>query len=276
MEVPYMKEFLNHMEVYNDASPNTLKNYPIHLKAFFEFTQGEVSIDVKVFKKFTEYLLKVKSEARSTINARLSALRSYYKYLYNESIIHHNVATKIAFVKQLQNPVMEVLDQQDVFKSLDRISDVRDRALFETLYSTGVRESELSNLNIENIDFENELVIVIHGKGKKTRVTPISKDALKWIKAYVGTRKTGPLFLNPRGQRLGYKSIYNLCVLYFEVSPHKLRHAFATHMMEATGNTKAVSEMLGHATAKFTEKRYVHLKGKNLSRIYKNSKGMER
>lgn len=274
-----IEEFLKHKKTYDDISQYTFINYKNDLTIFFEFTEGKYEttpqVAMRFFNKFVEYLLNEKKDSRTTINRRLSALKSFYKWLYNQEYLDYDLRDKIKLVKKDPDKIKNVLPQDKIFKILDKINDVRDRALLETLYSTGIREGELSALNIENVDFENKLVVIINGKGKKSRVVPISNTALKYIKASIGARKDGPLFLNNKGKRLGERGIYNVVKGYFDVSPHQLRHAFSTHMIVKTGNIKAVSEMLGHSNIQVTEKAYTHLNTDHLSEIHKLG-GMDR
>lgn len=275
--IPYISEFFRYMENYKDIAKNTVVNYRIDLQLFMDYTKGKASTDIRVFKNFTDYLLREKKDARSTINRRLSALKSYYNYLYDEKIINVDVSPKIKYVRNDTKKIKEIMAQKDIFAILSKINDVRDRALLETLYATGVREGELVQMNIQDVDFENEWVLIVHKtKSRKHRIVPINKEALKWIKAYIGVRKDGPIFLNNRAGRLGERSVYTISKHYFDLPPHDLRHSFATHMMMRTGNTKAVSEMLGHANEKMTEQMYTHMRSKELSEIYKKSRGMER
>lgn len=268
IKMPYLNDWLSHLKVYHNISEYTEKNYPIHLRKFFEFTNGRYNVNKITIEKFTKYLLEEKKEARSTINARLSALRSYFHFLYNEEIIDRKIANNIELIKEEPKEMKKLMSQKQVFKILDSITDVRDRALLETIYTTGIREGECSNLNIENIYFEDGLLSVIKGKGKKSRTIPISKTALKWLRAYIGARKSGPLFLNNRNGRLGERSIYNIVTKYFNFSPHELRHCFATHLIVKTGNIKGVSNMLGHSSIRMTEEIYTHINTEDLKNIY--------
>jgi site-specific recombinase XerD len=272
IEVPYLDEYLKHMKNIKLASKYTLTNYPIHLRDFFEFSEGRFNVTAPTINnKYVSYLIETKKFARTTINAKLSALRSYFHFLFDEEIIDRNIAEKINLIEEEEKEQKNVLSQKQVFAFLDKVDDVRDRALLETLYSTGIREGELSNLNIEHINFENGLITILKGKGKrggKTRVIPISKTALKWIKAHIGARKSGPLFLNNRAERLGERSIYNIVTKHFPCSPHDLRHSFATHMIKKTGNMKGVSQMLGHSSTRMTEQIYTHLDADDLKDIY--------
>jgi site-specific recombinase XerD len=272
VEVPFLDEYLKYMKNIKLASQYTLKNYPIHLRDFFEFSQGRYNVTAPTINnKYVNHLLEVRNFSRRTINAKLSSLRSYYHFLYNEEIIDRQIAEKINLIDEEEREIKKLPTQKEIFSILDKIEDVRDRALLETIYATGIREGELSNLNIEHINFNNMLVTVLKGKGKKggkTRVIPINKTAIKWIRAYISARKSGPLFLNNRGGRLGERSIYNIVTKYFPCSPHELRHAFATHMIVKTGNMKGVSEMLGHSSIRMTEQIYTHINANDLKKIY--------
>jgi integrase/recombinase XerC len=276
---PHVQDFLNYIEVYKDASDYTVANYKIDLDWFFNFTEGEIPLDIKTLTAFTNYLLKEKGDKRSTIRRRLSALKSYYNYLYNEEIINIDVAKKIKFIKADPVDKLEVPSQKDIFKVLDGINYLRDRALLELIYSTGMREGESCNLKIEHINFTNKFIFIENGriakgnKGRKARVTPISDRALKYIKAYIGVRKDGYVFLNARTNKLTTRTVYNICRKHFDLPPHDLRHSFATHMIAETGNTKAVAEMLGHSNEKMTE-RYTHLAIDHLTKVYDKG-GME-
>jgi site-specific recombinase XerD len=279
IKVPYLQEYLHYMEKIILASEYTLKNYPIHLRDFFNFTEGRYNVNKQTINKYINHLIVDRGFARSTANAKLACLRSYYKFLYNESIVDRTIHETIHLLSKEDAKIKNLPQQEKIFKILDSIEDVRDRALLETLYATGVREGELSSLNIEHINFENKIVYVIKGKGKnggKTRLIPISNSALKWLKAYIGSRKSGPLFLNNRSGRLGERSIYNIVKKYFDFPPHDLRHSFATHMIKKTGNMKAVSDMLGHSSVQMTEQIYTHLNADDLKDIYNQGGMMDR
>lgn len=267
----HMEEFFDHKRIYDNVSENTIINYRNDLKKFLDFTDGRLNVYKGTFENFIKFLLNDEKEARSTINRRISAVKSFYNYLYDNEIIEHNNAKRMGYLKEEPSEPKIILPQKEIFKLLDNINHVRDRAIMETLYTTGIREGELSSLNIDNIDFENELVAVIKGKGRKSRIVPISGEALKWIKAYIGVRKDGPLFLNNRATRLSTRGIYNISIKHFNMAPHTVRHHFATHMIAKTGNMKGVSEMLGHANEKITEQTYTHLNYNYLKDIYKGN-----
>jgi site-specific recombinase XerD len=278
--MPYVSEFLKYKKIYDDSSKNTIDNYLIDLKLFFEFTDGRYShATARTFQNFVENRLD-KGDSRNTIRRRLSALKSYYRYLYNQELIEHKISDRIKYISKDPERDKKIIEKKTIIKILDSINDVKHRAVVETLYSTGVREGELSALDIKDVDFINGMIVVSRSsansnrtKSGKTRVIPIGKEALKWIKAYIGKRKDGPLFLNNKYKRLGEKGIYNIVKQYFNVSPHELRHAFATHLIAETGNIKAVSEMLGHANTNITEMIYTHLNAGHLKEVHERGMG---
>lgn len=268
---PHVKEFFSYLQTYKNVEDITIANYKVDLDLFFGHTQGQIPLDIRTITAYTTWLLNVKGDKRSSVRRRLSSLKSYYNFLYDEEYINVDVAKKIKYIKADPAEIKTVIPKKIIFKTLDSIIYLRDRALLETIYSTGIRESEACKLNIEDINWESKFLLVIRSKRKKSRVTPISDRALKYIKAYIGVRKTGPVFLNNRSGRISTRSVYTICVKYFNVPPHDLRHAFATHMIAETGNTKAVSEMLGHASEKMTEK-YTHLVADHLVTVYRKGR----
>jgi site-specific recombinase XerD len=163
----HIEEFFNHKRVYDNVSENTIINYRGDLRKFLDFTNGRINVYRGTFENFIKFLLDEEKESRKTINRRISAVKSFYNYLCDSEIIESNNAKRMKYLKEEPSKPKNILPQKDIFVMLDKINHVRDRALMETLYSTGVREGELSALNIDNIDFENELVAVIKGKGRK-------------------------------------------------------------------------------------------------------------
>jgi integrase/recombinase XerC len=266
---PHLEDFLNHKKTYDDVAKNTVVNYTIDLKKYLDFTEANLEVNKGVFNKFISHLFEEKKEARSTINRRISTIKSFYNYLFDEEIVEVNYAKKLKYLKSDPIQPKKIIPQKEIFKILDGINHLRDKTILETIYTTGIRESELVDLNIENIDFENCLIAIIKGKGRKTRVIPINDSSLKLITAYIGVRKDGPVFLNNRRGRLTTRSIITICHKYFDFPPHDLRHSFATHLIAKTGNMKAVSEMLGHSNVQITEKTYTHLSSEYLKDIYK-------
>ena len=228
---------------------------------------------------------------KSTIARKLSAVRSFYRYLVKHGYIDVNPSDTVQTPKQDQSiPVYLPID--DMFRLLasiktDTLLGLRNRAMFETLYSTGIRVSELAGLDIQDIDFQ-EHVIRVKGKGGHERMVPIGKIALSSIETYREQIKwkdpvtpspikmvgEGPVFLNKFNTRLSVRSIARIldkisreCGIAIPVSPHALRHTFATHMLDAGADLRVVQELLGHKSLSTTQK-YTHVSIDRLMEAY--------
>jgi integrase/recombinase XerC len=223
--------------------------------------------------------------AKSSVARKLSALRSFFAYLVRQGVIQGNPAEMVAAPKMAQK-IPEILPVDDAFRLMlgpnaDSVLGCRDLAILEVLYSCGLRVSELTSLNLDSIDAELGIVRVI-GKGDRERVVPIGSKALEAVGAYrarreellAGKEEHGALFLNSRGGRLSQRSVARLLTRYVRhcrlsrvVSPHGLRHSFATHLLDAGADLRAVQEMLGHASLSTTQ-RYTHLTVDKLMAVY--------
>ncbi|MBA2880788.1 integrase/recombinase XerC [Desulfosalsimonas propionicica] len=224
---------------------------------------------------------------KTSIARKLSAIRSFFNYLEKHHVISQNPATQVITPKQ-DKPVPGYLTVDDVFRLIDSIADdsvagKRNRAILETLYSTGIRVSELTGLDVENVDFANRTVRVL-GKGSVERIVPIGNKAAEAIRAYRralygNSAKTtdiwkGPLFLNKNGGRLTQRSVARMldqaaraAGLTVPVSPHDLRHTFATHLLDAGLDLRMVQELLGHRQLSTTQK-YTHVSIDRLMAAY--------
>lgn len=227
-----------------------------------------------------------KKNKKTTIAHKLSAMRSFFRHLVKHGVILDNPADLILTPKQGKTiPVYLPVD--DAFRLLDSIKTdalpgLRNRAIFETLYSSGIRVSELANMNVFDVDFTRRLIRVL-GKGSKERIVPIGKKAINAIKAYrerlqreagIHPDENGPLFLNLKKGRLTTRSIARIleklvreCGLLTPVSPHTLRHTFATHMLNAGADLRVVQELLGHKSLSTTQK-YTHVSIDKLMETY--------
>ncbi len=227
--------------------------------------------------------------SKATAARKLATLRSFYKFLMRKSMITTNPVAAIRTPKQ-EKRLPKFLDIEQVRKLLSTPDDTtllgaRDRAMLETLYSTGVRVSELVALNVEDVDTPGEC-LRIRGKGRKERLTPIGPTALRSIRKYLDMRMTDPrsttfdkaaLYVNKHGQRLSTRSVRRkldkyllVCGLDPSISPHTLRHTFATHMLNNGADLRSVQELLGHQSISTTQV-YTHLTTQQLKRDYDNS-----
>ncbi|MGD9084448.1 MAG: tyrosine recombinase XerC, partial [Desulfobacterales bacterium] len=223
---------------------------------------------------------------KTTVARKLSAIRSFFKYLEKRGHISENPAQHVMTPKQ-DKTIPVYLSVDDMFRLLDSIQadtvlDLRNRAIFETLYSSGVRVSELTQMNLADVDFKGALIRVL-GKGNQQRMIPLGQKALTAIKAYRNLLQEksgseaaadGPLFLNRFNKRLTPRSVARILKqlvtavgLLTPVSPHALRHTFATHMLDAGADLRAVQELLGHKSLSTTQK-YTHVSINHLMETY--------
>jgi len=233
--------------------------------------------------------LKERDYSKSTTARKLATLRSFYKFCAKRGHVQTNPVATIRTPKQ-EKRLPKFLEYHEVQRLLETpdtntLLGARDRAMLETMYATGVRVSELVDLNVEDVDFVGEAVHV-RGKGKKERITPISRTALTHIQKYLDMRKADPrsatfepkaLFVNKHGQRLSTRSVrrkldkYLLqCGLDPCISPHTLRHSFATHMLNNGADLRSVQELLGHQSISTTQI-YTHLVTQQLKESYDNA-----
>jgi integrase/recombinase XerC len=251
--------------------------------------QRLLAVDVDEARTYLAYLNE-KGYSKATIARKLATLRSFYKFLVKTNRCSSNPMTAIRTPKQ-EKKLPRFLEYEEVKRLIetpptDSWLGARDRAILETLYSTGIRVSELVALNMDDIDFLSE-VLHIRGKGKKERITPISSSALQAIQHYMEFRNKRAqnnnnfdarvLFVNKHGQRLSTRSVRRKMDKYLKVagldpaiSPHTLRHSFATHMLNNGADLRSVQELLGHQSLSTTQV-YTHLTTRKLKEVYDNS-----
>jgi integrase/recombinase XerC len=223
---------------------------------------------------------------KSTIGRKLASLRTFYKFLLKRGIVREN-PTEAVLTPKKERAIPAYLTVDDMFRLLDSIQsgsllDLRNRAIFETLYSCGMRVSELAGLNVFDLDFSGATVRVM-GKGARERIVPVGRKALGAVVEYrrrlereggASPDQDGPLFLNKYGRRLTTRSIARIlqqlvraCGLLTPASPHTLRHSFATHLLDAGADLRTVQELLGHKTLSTTQK-YTHVSIERLMETY--------
>ena len=293
--------FLEYLTAQKDYSENTSRAYLNDLYEFLyyfaELKQVNTEIptemasllpgdvDAIAIRGYLSRLYKKKNK-KSTVARKLSALRSFFKFLLKHDAVKNNPADLILTPKQ-DKPIPAYLTVDDIFRLLDSIKTntlpgLRNKAMFELLYSTGIRVSELSGLDINSVDFSGGVMRVL-GKGKKERIVPVGKRALAAVSDYRNACVSkqlssdgdlNALFLNKNGTRLSDRSIARIlkelalkCGITVPVYPHAIRHTFATHLLDAGADLRGVQELLGHESLSTTQK-YTHVTIDRLTRAY--------
>ncbi|WP_136805444.1 tyrosine recombinase XerC [Desulfosediminicola flagellatus] len=284
--------FVRWLEVEKGYSGHTISGYTRDLEEFTVFlgdSADVTTIDASRVRSFVVSLHGHNSAA--TVGRKLSALRTFFRYLQRRKIVNNDPLAGISGPKVGQSiPVFLTVDE--TFALLEEPGEtdtfrLRDQAMLELLYSTGMRVSELVSRDIPDLDF-NEEVLRVRGKGNKERIVPVGRPALEALTAWLPGRErllvnraargkaagTKALFLNNRGGRLTVRSVERFVRSYGEragiiqiVTPHALRHSFATHMLEMGADLRSVQELLGHASLSTTQ-RYTHLTVDHLADVY--------
>ena len=320
-----IQEFLSYLKFEKRFSEHTAKCYGADLIQFGEFligrsegtaTTGEVissahleagpatavvtqpktgldqlllSVEVNTVRAYLAFLNE-KQYSKATIARKLATLRSFYKFLVKRERLSSNPVISVRTPKQ-EKKLPRFLEYEEVKRLLetppmDTWLGARDRAILETLYSTGIRVSELVALNMEDVDFLGE-VVRVRGKGKKERISPIGSSALQVIQHYMEFRNkraqsntnfdSKVLFVNKHGSRLSTRSVRRKMDKYLQmagldplISPHTLRHSFATHMLNNGADLRSVQELLGHQSLSTTQV-YTHLTTSRIKEVYENA-----
>ena len=281
-----IRAFCLYLEVERNVSPHTTAAYRRDLEQFRLFMAYEKSEDIGaddvdhlLLRRYMASLAgKIK---KSSMGRKLAAVRSFYRFLIRRGIISKNPAELIATPKKEKRlPFHLNIDEATALMEApneDSRYRQRDRAILETLYSSGLRVSELTGLNMEDLDLNGGMLRVM-GKGGKERVTPLGVKAMAAIREYLSERGqpsgNAPLFLNTRGDRINRRSVSRIIDAYAHniaafksISPHTLRHTFATHMLEGGADLRAIQELLGHASLSTTQK-YTHVDLNHLMEVY--------
>jgi integrase/recombinase XerC len=316
-------QFIHYLSVEKNASPHTCRCYRRDLEGFEDFLKNSGMVltptgDVKIEKvdriairKYLSFLHR--KNKKSSIARKISTLRSFFKYLVREQIIPSNPAKSVSTPK-VEKTLPTTLTVDEAFRLMEspksisekfsperpRGKDLRDQAILELLYSSGLRVSELVGLNSNQLDMDLGIVRVM-GKGRKERIVPVGVKAIEVLKAYLeergmlkglppgqkplwggvrpGERVAGPegeepIFVNSLGGRLTARSVGRLIKKYSghsgifrKVSPHSLRHTFATHLLDAGADIREIQEMLGHSSLSTTQ-RYTHVSMGKLMEVY--------
>ncbi len=319
-DVQLIDEFLSYLRFERHFSPHTAKCYAADLHQFCDFLADTgagpqpapagpgfeapgggtatavasapaatgsalLAVETEDVRRFLGFL-RDREYSKSTTARKLATLRSFYKFCLKRGHAKVNPLVTIRTPRQ-EKRLPKYLEEAEVRKLLETpdvstLLGARDRAMLETMYSTGVRVSELVDLNIADVDFVGE-ALHIRGKGKKERVTPISPTALAWIRRYTDMRRADPrsasfdqeaVFVNKHGQRLSTRSVRRkldkylaICGLDPTISPHTLRHSFATHMLARGADLRSVQELLGHQSLSTTQI-YTHVTAERMKKAY--------
>jgi integrase/recombinase XerC len=304
---PLVRQFLEYLRLEKHFSDYTVKSYGADLIQFGQFLMGEIgrgagnerplppaevpldsrqlSCDPMVVREFLAYLYG-QNYTKSTTARKLATLRSFYKFLVRRGMLSVNPLSTIRTPKQ-EKRLPKCLDLEQVQKLLDAPGDAdllsaRDKAMLEVLYSSGIRVSELVELNTEDVDL-NEGVLRVRGKGRKQRLTPIGSQAISAVKRYFDLRahdarsqggQCTRVFLNKHGQPLSTRSVRRKLDKYLQaagldpgISPHTLRHSFATHLLNNGADLRSVQELLGHQSLSTTQI-YTHLTTNRMKQVY--------
>jgi tyrosine recombinase XerC len=290
-------DFLDYLTYERNVSGNTIQAYRDDLESFVNFlcndyyTLGRDQLDLKrvdhlAVRSYLAHLARRKL-ARSSAARHLSAMRSFFKHLMREGVIEANPARAVATPKREKHlpsvmqpaDVVLLLEQADVSSPLG----IRDRAFLEVLYASGLRISELVGIDIDDLELRARLVKV-RGKGSKERIVPFGSKAKESIRAWLAVRgelvsniEEPALFVNYRGERITTRSVRRLFDGYVRkaslragISPHTMRHSFATHLLNAGADLRAIQELLGHVSLSTTQK-YTHLNDWQLIAVYKKA-----
>ena len=288
----HIAKFINWLKVEKGYSHNTQESYLRDLREFSSFVDEKASVEAIDVSQVRAYVYALSEKNKSSSIARkLSALRTFFRFLVREKVITQDPLTGISMPKQSKYmPVFLTVDE--VFSLMESPAEqdsfaARDRAILEMLYSTGMRVAELVALNINRLDFDEGMVRVT-GKGNRERLVPIGNPALAALQQYFPQRdqlirsriKRGKapekdaVYLNSRGDRLTTRSVERLVKMYAQragiatrVTPHALRHSFATHLLEMGADLRSVQELLGHVSLSTTQK-YTHLNLDHLMEVY--------
>ena len=302
----YVDKFLYYEEVITGKSYNTIKSYKKDIMQFIDYLNEYEEIDefenveTITFRSFIAYLNSANKKddderkvvSKRSINRKISALRTFFKYLQEKKIVKTNKVNYITmpkFEKELPN----ILDREDINKLRDaintsKITGIRDRLIIELLYSSGIRASELIDLNEYMINIEERELRVI-GKGNKERITFFSENSKKWLEKYIEEKKKkysnytkDVVFANSKGEKLTTRSLRRLIAdhakkagLQKEVTPHVFRHTFATELLNNGVDIRYLQELLGHSSISTTQV-YTHVSKALLKDVYMNTHPLAR
>ncbi len=286
-----IEAFLEYLAVEKNSSPRTRANYAHAISQFRDWLpagKGWAQVSGDDFRDYLFELMR-SSLSRATVRLRCAALRSFYKFLVRREGLPFNPIAEVQLPKA-EKKLPVVLDEKQVVELLDKPLQItqpkqaaswtaaRDAAILELFYSSGMRISELASLNVEDFDLHEECVRVL-GKGNKERICPVGTLAAEAIHRYRNAARifSGPLFIGKSRKRLSVRSISNLfrkyrlhCDIPQKATPHKLRHSFATHLLDHGADLRSVQSLLGHASLSTTQI-YTHVSIERMRQVYEKT-----
>jgi integrase/recombinase XerC len=295
-----LTQFLEHLRYERNLSEHTLRNYQSDLEQFHDYLapansqtgkRTEPTLAAIDHLTVREWLatLHAAQKQKASIARKLAALRTFFQFLVREGMIEMNPA-KLVSTPRLEKRLPKHLSVEEAIKfvetpNLETDLGKRDRAMLELMYATGVRVAELTKLNLSHIDFKNRLLRV-SGKRRKERIVPFGEPALEALKIYLEVRENllavapiserdpEALFLNYQGTRITTRSVgrmvekyIRICAGRYDISPHALRHSFATHLLDSGADLRDIQELLGHARLSTTQV-YTHVSMEKLIKVY--------
>jgi len=295
-----LTQFLEHLRYERNVSPHTLRNYQSDLEQFYDHLsqvdprsgkRTEPLLDQIDHLTIREWLasLHAAQKSKSSVARKLAALRTFFQFVVREGLLELNPA-KLVATPRLEKKLPKHLSIEDAVRfietpDLETSFGVRDRAMLELMYATGIRVSELTKLDVHDVDFGNRLIRV-SGKRRKERIVPFGEPAHDALRTYlsvrseflsnapISVRDENALFLNYQGTRITTRSVgrmvekyIRLCAGRYDLSPHALRHSFATHLLDGGADLRDIQELLGHARLSSTQI-YTHVSMEKLIEVY--------
>ena len=280
-----LRSFLDYLYIEKGLSQNTVKAYEVDLLAFMSWIADHTNLDIKNIKedsinKYISYLFKTKLKS-SSVNRKISSIKSFYLFLIKKSIVATSPISEVISPKQ-EKYLPSSMSEDEVDKLLNSPDsnikiEKRDKAMIEMLYATGMRVSELVNLKITDVDMQRCVVKVL-GKGSKERLIPFGEEAYEALNNYLSDRdesSSKEIFLSNRKTKISRVAFWHRIKLYLvrenlkqTISPHTLRHAFATHLLNRGADLRSVQLLLGHSDLSTTQI-YTHIAKQRLSDVLK-------
>ncbi len=294
-----IEKYLKYLKIEKNASRHTIISYENDLNQFTEFIESESENNEAIEPESIDRLsirlwlghLSEQGMARNSIARKVASIRSFFKYCFKRGYITKNPA-HLLIVPKKEKRLPATIQSEDINRMMeladgDTPAEKQNRAILELFYSTGIRLSELTELNVKDLNFKQKQIHVT-GKGNKQRIIPLGSHALNACKSHLETREqlfgknTEPddrqsLFISPTGKRSYPRMIQRIVKNYFELatesskkSPHVLRHSFATHLLDAGADIRMIKELLGHANLSATQV-YTHTSVERLKKVYDNA-----